>query len=172
MYFRTTLGTNRMLLFSCLSTWSLTMTSWRWSSQRTAVPRPGPDSGESLGSGQWSLRCEAGLCCRKTRKKICHCHYCHMRSMYWIMTTMLGFWGHWCNYALFALSALDVVLDAHKRHLVIYSYVVLTMTNNELISMTQKNNKFSTTMDHNWSHHGHLTAYLKMLMEANVDTCI
>lgn len=109
---------------------------------------------------------------KNKKKKICHCHYCHMRSMYWIMTTMLGFWGHWCNYALFALSALDVVLDAHKRHLVIYSYVVLTMTNNELIWMTQKNNKFSTTMDHNGSHHGHLTAYLKMLMEANVDTCI
>lgn len=82
------IGTNRMLLSACLSTWSLTMTSWRWSSQRTAVPRPGPDSGESLGSGQWSLRCEAGLCCRKTRerKKKCHCHYCHTRSMYWIMT--------------------------------------------------------------------------------------
>lgn len=33
---------------------SLTMTSWRWNSQRTAGPRPGPDSGGSLEFGLWS----------------------------------------------------------------------------------------------------------------------
>lgn len=53
---------NRPMSFGlalCLSV-SLTMTSWRWNNQRTAEPRPGPDSGESAVSGLWSSRCGAG----------------------------------------------------------------------------------------------------------------
>lgn len=37
----------------------LTMTFWRWNSQRTAELRPGPDRVEFLGSGLWSSGCGA-----------------------------------------------------------------------------------------------------------------
>lgn len=62
---------------------SLTMTSWRWSSQRTAEPKPERDSGESAESGRWSSHCGAGSCCRTQKELKLRLNSQEIQSFYW-----------------------------------------------------------------------------------------